>query len=484
MSYQKERRHSGEEELRDFKSGNDKPFSSAPLKKGMGLTEADGTPFSIKQERKSIFQDPPTHSAFTEKWKDKKRGTRFASEHVDNKAKYTSEADDLIAEMERRKRKEQQTGTKIEFNPHDEMERSKANMYARDWDRHKKQQKQKELENFKKFEDQMNKAFGAAKRLAGVESEKESGEDTESSDDNSRTESRASSRSSSVSRSYSSGSSGAGSSSSSGSESGSESDGSGGRRKKRKKKTKAPANVYPTFPGKPNYVDKDRPDLEGLDLDLTEEEEKMIWAFQHGVFGKGRGYRGKFRGGTAKNSRVGEKDYVAPFVKPNPGELCQKPGFNFPGGPGPEFNGRPFNPFKGPPMVGGPPRGMMRGGPPRGMPPFPPRGGPPMPMRGGPPMPMRGRGDFTSRGGGMRGGYVPRPEGPPPLDESAFKQPKIPKEEQKYEGSGRNHIKGKEKYFPGKYGFAADDSDDSDEEKRRPPVPESSVDRYGKQIFS
>lgn len=84
----------------------------------------------------------------------------------------------------------------------------------------------------------------------------------------------------------------------------------------------------------------------------------------------------------------------------------------------------------------------------------------------------------------MRGGYVPRPEGPPPLDESAFKQPKIPKEEQKYEGSGRNHIKGKEKYFPGKYGFAADDSDDSDEEKRRPPVPESSVDRYGKQIFS
>ena len=107
-------------------------------------------------------------------------------------------------------------------------------------------------------------------------------------------------------------------------------------------------------------------------IELDEEEEQMIWAFQHGVFGKGRGFRGKIRGGRG-----------APLAR-----------------------GRGVPQF----LDGG--RGRSRGSAFRG------RG------RG------RGRGDFI--------------------------------------GSGPNHILGKTKYFPGKYGFAAaGSSSDSSEEDYR-----------------
>lgn len=171
------------------KNNKDDDYSSSSRSRSRSSDSGNET----KKRGKKIFADAPT--ALMEKNKKGHRGIIFSSDPRSTEpkkpsiAKFTSEADDLLAEMEARKRKEQKTGKTIEFDPHDKDERRKANVYARDWDRYKKDQKQKEFENFKKFEQEMNKAFGVKKEeMAGKEkdkeNEKESGEESSSTSEN------------------------------------------------------------------------------------------------------------------------------------------------------------------------------------------------------------------------------------------------------------------------------------------------------------
>lgn len=196
--------------------------------------------------------------------------------------------------------------------------------------------------------------------------------------------------------------------------------------KAKKRDTIEKSRTYRTFKGKPDYKDPDKPDD---DLDLNKDEEQMIWAFQHGVFGRGRGHRGgpdrRPRGG--RSARRGWSSMTA----------RDRSRSRSPSPPSERYRGRSPDGYRGG-------RGGGRG-------------------RGG-----RWGGRDRDHHPGDRDHHLSRPDrngwvAKQKFSSKAYDFFKDPSKPFPFEGSGPNHILGKTKYFPGKYGFAAG-SDSSDDE--------------------